>query len=257
MDVWIHVIALMGGFAAGCINTLAGNGSAITLTILTELMHLPPNVANATNRIGILFNSGAALFEFNRKGKWDIKGTEVFIISSVAGGIVGVWLATIVSNEQFMAFFKFMMVLMLFIIIFKPDRWIRQAQVHRNLPLWAVIPIYFAIGVYGGFIQMGMGIFFLVIMVLVARFNVIKANIAKMVVTLAFTIFSLALFSWRGMIQWEAGILMAVGQGAGALLTANLASKSPKAGLIAYWMLIVGMLLSLFKLFNLDEYLFR
>ena len=36
---WYHYgIAIFGGFAAGVINTLAGSGSAITLTILTELL---------------------------------------------------------------------------------------------------------------------------------------------------------------------------------------------------------------------------
>jgi uncharacterized membrane protein YfcA len=54
MDLhWYHyAIAIIGSAVAGSINTLAGNGSAITLTILTELLGLPGNMANGTNRVG-------------------------------------------------------------------------------------------------------------------------------------------------------------------------------------------------------------
>src|SRR5690606_36878133 len=132
-------------------------GSAITLTILTEFMGLSPNQANATNRIGVLANSLAAVTQFSRKGKWDIKGTEVFILIGFLGGVLGVWLATVVSNEMFMEFFKFMMVFMLLIVLFKPDRWIHDIHIQRNLPKYLTWPVYFVIAVYGGFIQMGMG----------------------------------------------------------------------------------------------------
>ena len=54
MDTFQYVIVISGGILAGIINTLAGNGSAITLTILSEMMGLPGNIANATNRIGIV-----------------------------------------------------------------------------------------------------------------------------------------------------------------------------------------------------------
>ena len=56
----IYLLALVGSFVAGAINTLAGNGSAITLTILTEVLGLPGTVANGTNRVGIATQSLAS-----------------------------------------------------------------------------------------------------------------------------------------------------------------------------------------------------
>ena len=55
------------GFVAGIINTLAGGGSLLTLPVLIFL-GLPSNVANATNRIGIFFNSLFAVQGFKSKG---------------------------------------------------------------------------------------------------------------------------------------------------------------------------------------------
>lgn len=236
---------------AGCINLLAGNGSAITLTILTEVMGLPPNVANGTNRIGVLANSFFGLIEFKRKGYWDYSGTWTFIISCLVGAVLGVYLATIVSNDQFKGFFSVMMVFMLLIVVFKPERWIKEAAEVIHIPNWISIPVYFIIGVYGGFIQMGMGIFLLVVMVFFARFPVIQANVAKLTAVLLFTVFSIVVFTWKGFMHWEYGLILAVGQGAGAWFTANYAARSQKAGLLAYRLLIIGIVLSLIKLFDL------
>lgn len=254
MDITQYIIALLGGLAAGCINTMAGNGSAITLPILTELIGLTPNQANATNRIGVMANAVSALTAFMRHGRWETKGSEMFIVMGFSGGVLGVWLATIVSNEQFMGIFKFMMVFMLLVVLFKPDRWIKEMPIRKNISQWISWPVYFLIGVYGGFIQMGMGIFFLAAMVLVARFPVIQANIAKMLVTLSFSLFSLLVFSWKGMIEWESGLVLAIGQAVGAHYTAGYASRSSKAGLLAYWLLVIGIGLSLFRLFGLDRW---
>ena len=61
LEVYHYVIAIVGGLFAGILNTLAGNGSAITLTILTELLQLPGNLANGTNRVGIVIQTGRAI----------------------------------------------------------------------------------------------------------------------------------------------------------------------------------------------------
>jgi uncharacterized membrane protein YfcA len=61
------IIAFAGAFLAGIINALAGNGSVITLTVLTELMGLPGIVANGTNRVGVLMNSLGAMTGFAGK----------------------------------------------------------------------------------------------------------------------------------------------------------------------------------------------
>ena len=64
LDLLLLVIV---GFIAGVINTLAGGGSLITLPVLI-FMGLPPNVANGTNRIGILIQMLAGSAGFKSKG---------------------------------------------------------------------------------------------------------------------------------------------------------------------------------------------
>ncbi len=245
------IIALVGGTAAGIINTLAGNGSAITLLILTEVLQLPPNVANGSNRLGVFSGSTVGAFVFHRNGKLNISQSGPYLIPTIIGAIGGVLLAIWVSNEQFREVFRFMMVIMLFVILVKPKRWLRNTDLTQKPNLWLAIPLFLAIGFYGGFIQMGMGIFFLAAMVLGARYSITDANAVKLVAVSFYTFLCILIFHWQGLIHWQFGLLLAVGQVIGAMIAANFASQHPKADLWAYRFLVLIIILALLKMFFL------
>jgi len=244
-----YSIAIIGAFIAGSINTLAGNGSAITLTILTEILGLPPNVANGTNRVGIFTQSAIASVVFYKNGKLNLKPNRKYIITIIIGAVAGGVLAISVSNEQFKSFFKFMMVFMLLAILIKPKRWLRSTDESFKPKWYFYVPVLFALGFYGGFIQMGMGVFFLIIMVLGIRINIIESNAIKGFVIGLYTFLLILLFHYQGMIDWKLGGIMAIGQTLGGFLTAKFASKYKKADQIAYYVLIVVMLIAIAKLF--------
>jgi len=249
------IIAILGGAFAGIINTLAGNGSAITLTILTEVLQLPGNMANGTNRVGVLAQSMAGSYAFHKNGKLDLNKSWIYIICTVIGAIAGVMLAVYVSNEQFKSVFSVMMVAMLFVILIKPKRWLRQTDLEQNVNYWLAVPLFLAIGFYGGFIQMGMGIFFLAAMVLGAKYSIIDSNAVKSFVVMLYTIFVIAIFQWKGLIDWKFGLILAIGQTAGGWWAANFASNYEKADLWAYRLLVVIVFLAIFKLFNVHRLL--
>ena len=102
-----YVLAMTGSFMAGAINTLAGNGSVITLSILTDLVGLPGNIANGTNRVGVFLQSAASSRGFAKNKMLDITKSSHIIILTVIGAILGVYTATIVSNAQFLIVFKY------------------------------------------------------------------------------------------------------------------------------------------------------
>ena len=248
-EIESYIIAIIGALIAGGINTLAGNGSAITLTILTEILGLPPNIANGTNRIGIFTQSAIASVVFKKSGKLRVKPNRKYILTIIIGAIAGGALAISVSNEQFKSVFKFMMVFMLVAILIKPKRWLRPTDEDFNPKWYFYMPVLFALGFYGGFIQMGMGVFFLIIMVLGIRINIIESNAIKGFVIAVYTFLLILLFHFQGMIDWKLGGIMAIGQTLGGFLTAKFASQYKKADQIAYYVLIVVMILAIAKLF--------
>lgn len=249
-ELQTYAVAIIGAFIAGGINTLAGNGSAITLTILTEVLGLPPNVANGTNRIGIFTQSTIASFVFHKHGKLNINRNKKYIVPIILGAIAGGVLAVNVTNGQFKAVFKFMLVFMLIAVLIKPKRWLRQTDVNFKPKWYIYLPILFGLGFYGGFIQMGMGVFFLIIMVIGMRVNIIESNAIKGFVIGGYTFLLIILFHFQGMIDWKLGGIMAIGQTLGGYFTARFASHYKKADQIAYYLLIIVLILAIIKLFS-------
>jgi len=256
IEWYYYAIAIAGGMIAGAINTLAGNGSAITLSILTELMGLPGNVANGTNRIGVFSQSAAGSYAFYQNGKLDLANSKSNIIWTVLGALIGVSVAIQVSNEQFVFVFKYLMVAMLLVMLVKPKRWLKESSEHTPIHWGIAVPVYLALGFYGGFIQMGMGIFYLATMVLVAKYSMVEGNALKTFVVAIYTLLVIFIFQYKGLIRWDIGLVLAFGQTIGGWYTAKFASSHPKANQIAYWMLITIVLLALANMFGLLDFLY-
>jgi len=257
LEFYHYIIAIVGAAVAGFINTLAGNGSAITLTILTQLLGLPEDVANGTNRVGVLFQTSASNHAFYKNGKLKFtpKNWQPIIFITI-GAIAGIIMAVNVSNEMFREVFRFLLVAMFFVILIKPKRWLQKTDPNKKMNPWIAIPLFLMLGFYGGFIQMGMGVVFLIIMVLIAKYNIMDANVLKSLVVMLYTIVAIAIFHSQGMIDWKIGMVMAVGQTAGGWWTANFASNYPNADVWAYRVLIVVVVGAILNLFGVFEYLF-
>lgn len=251
MDWLTGLLAVLGGLVAGMINTLAGNGSAITLSIMTELLGLPPNIANGTNRVGVMTQCWAASVSFFRNGKVDIKTSKWPIVFAVLGAIVGILVAVSVSNDQFKSVFKYILILMLLLILIKPKRWLIEHSADPDMSLWITGPLFFALGFYGGFIQMGMGVLFLVTTVLILKYNLIRANALKTVVIAIYSVLAVALFHWHGYIDWKVGLTIALGQTIGGYVTAEIASKYPGIEIWAYRLLVISIIAAILSVFGL------
>lgn len=249
-----YLLLFIGGLVAGVINTLAGNGSAITLFLLMSF-GLPANIANGTNRIGILFQSIIATRAFAKSERFKplIKESWWIIALAVPGGIAGALFASIIDKDSLKTIIGTLMVLMFFIILIKPKRWLRETDYDENRKTLLNFILFVAIGFYAGFIQMGMGLFFLAIMVLGAKYSLVDANILKIVITLLVTIPALAIYIYQGQVSWQHGLALAVGQSLGAWFAANFAINHPKANIWIHRLLIIMVLVAVIKLLGIYE----
>ena len=254
LEWYQYILLLLGGAVAGVINTLAGNGSTITLFLLMTF-GLPANVANGTNRIGILFQSIIATRAFAKSDRFQplIKKSWWIIALAVPGGIAGAMFASTIDKEAMKSIIGGLMVLMFFIILINPKRWLRETDNTKNRKTLLNFALFIAIGFYAGFIQMGMGLFFLAIMVLGAKYSLLDANILKIVITLLVTIPALIIYLYQGQVMWEYGLVLAFGQSTGAWLAANFAVNHPKANVWIHRLLIVMVLVAIIKLLGVYE----
>jgi len=252
---WYTILAVIAvGFAAGFINTLAGSGSLLTLPLLMFL-GLPANVANGTNRIGILFQSIVASGSFKQKKVLDLKVGLWLGIPSIIGAIAGSIWAVNLTDEIMKVFIGILLVVMFFVILYKPEAWIKgQAGKVKEKPSVLQIIIFFGIGLYGGFIQAGVGFFLLGGLVLGAGYDLVKANAIKVFITLLFTIPALLVFILNDQVNYILGFVMAIGSMAGAYVGAKVA-VSWGAKFVRF-VLLFAILGSALKLFGVFDYIF-
>jgi uncharacterized membrane protein YfcA len=249
---WYHyLIAIVGGLLAGVINTLAGNGSTLTLTIFMEMLGMPADMANGTNRIGIFTQTSVGAWEFYRAGRLNLRESMPYVLPLLVGAMLGVEVSLMLDPAVLKSIIGYLMIFLLLAVLVKPERWLRDTDRSHKVPLYITIPVFFALGFYGGFIQMGMGLFFLAAMVLGARFSLVDANAIKLWGVTLFTAYVLLRFMLAGKINWWFGGIVALGQGYGGWLAARFATRIPNANVWIYRLLILIMLIAIAKVFGL------
>jgi uncharacterized protein len=240
-DFWLLAAVPITGVAAGFINTLAGSGSLITLPMLI-LLGLPANVANGTNRVGVVMQNVVAVATFRQQGALDVRGTLPLVVSSVIGSVIGAQLAVDLNEALLRQIIGVLMLVMIVVMFIQPERWLAQHQEPRRARLWVEVPIFFVIGIYGGFLQAGVGIFLIAALVLSAGFNLVTANAVKNLLVLVFTAAALVVFIVHDQVNWTLGLLLAAGQSLGAWIAARMAVK--RGARFVRWVVIVVIVLS-------------
>ncbi len=221
---WIHYLALIAaGFGAGYINTLAGSGSLLTLPLLIFL-GLPAPVANGTNRVAILLQNVVGVSSFHRREVLDFRAGAWLAVPAILGSLAGARIAVELNEAVMRTTIGVLMLVMAGVIVVRPKRWLEgREDHHQGRPTWPQFLAFFAVGAYGGFIQAGVGIFLLAGLVLGAGFDLVRANAVKVFIVLCFTVFALGVFVLHDQVRWDLGLVLALGNMAGAWVAARMA----------------------------------
>lgn len=226
-------ILLITGFLAGIINTMAGGGSNLSIPALM-ILGLPADVANATNRVSVLFQSLTAANGYKKHGKLDIPDLRIIVSTTLVGGLVGATFASYLPNEYLKPTLLISMSCMAAVILLKPSVILPSEGTKPNTVrnTKSSIPMLLLAGFYGGFVQAGVGFILLAAIAGSLRYDLISANALKIVCTAAFTLFALLLFIIRDQVMWVPGLTLAAGSMLGAYLavriTINISQQSLK-----------------------------
>jgi uncharacterized protein len=220
MDI-LNLLLLFGiGLVAGVINTLAGGGSLLTLPALIFL-GLPPNVANATNRIGVLFNGLLSWQGYQSKGVKTEPYDLWLGVTSFIGAILGSYIAVDIKGETFNKILAAVIVFIVAYMVFgKSINRGQGVRTDKKSKITGLITFFF-IGIYGGFIQAGVGYLIIASLSFIHHFGMVKINLIKSLTVLIFTFSALGIFIYSGLINWELGIALAAGNGVGGWLTSR------------------------------------
>jgi uncharacterized membrane protein YfcA len=246
LEWYQYILIIAAGLIAGFINTLAGSGSLLTLPLLM-FIGLPPTVANGTNRIAIMLQSLVGSMGFRKQGALNLRAGLLLGIPSVLGSVAGALIALAINAKAMERAVGVLLIFMFFVVLFKPEVWLKGRQ-EKDLSgsKWLNFVIFFCIGVYGGFVQAGVGFFLLGGLVLGAGLDLVKANAIKNFLVFLYTPFALAVYMMGNQVDYKAGLILSVGSMAGAWLgTKSAVSWGP---VFVRYVLLVAVLVSAVQL---------
>jgi len=220
-----YPIIIAVGFAAAFLNTVGGGGSLFSVPILT-FIGLPITTANATSRVAILFQNIFAVGGFKSKGielPWPY---SLYLgIASLGGGVLGSFLASKIPDHVFQKIFVAVMVLSVVLIIYDPFK----SKGEENLSpkaQWTGAILFLFIGVYGGFVQAGIGFLVLAVLSMVNNLSLVKSNYIKVFAAIIYTGVSVIVFTWQEKIQWQTGLILAIGHAWGGWFASRWSVKA-------------------------------
>jgi uncharacterized protein len=236
-------LLVVAGFLAGFINTIAGGGSMLTLPALM-IFGLPADIANGTNRVGILLQSIAGARSFHKKGKLAPTTIVPTLIPTLLGALLGSLLASYLPVIWLKPTLLCTMIGMAVLMLVKPS----VVAPPEGTPTYtlkekpvAVIGLFIA-GLYGGFVQAGVGFIIIAALAGGLRYDLVRTNALKMAITAALTVIALAVFIVRGQVWWIPGLVMAVGTVAGAMVSVQFAINVPQT--VLKWVLFAMVLIT-------------
>lgn len=235
------LILCAAAFGAGVLNTIAGGGTFLTFPALV-MVGVPPVAANATSAVAVFpgYLAGAVGFRAELAA-FDRARIARLSVIALAGAAVGSGLLLVSSNEAFSAVVPFLLLASTLAFLYG-DR-IRAVAAARAR---AVTPEgtmgLFAVAVYGGYFNGGLGIVLLALFALWGMSDIHQMNGLKNGLSFVISLISVGIFAAAGLVYWPYAAAMMGAATLGGYAGAPLARRLPKpvvralVGLIGFGM---------------------
>lgn len=242
----LHIaLLLVTGLAAGFVNVLAGGGSLLTLPVMI-LLGIDAPSANGANRLALIAQNGFATAGFHRQGYSDVKLSASLALCTLPGALVGAFLGTRFGGPWFN---RILGVIMLAVLA-----WMMFSRFHktggnragghpptraRTIAAHALIAVC---GLYGGFLQAGIGFVIMPILQRVLGLDLVRVNMHKVIIIGVFSLLSLSVFAATGHVAWTAGLWLSAGNAAGGWIGSHVAVKKGERLIVAVYYITIILL---------------
>ncbi|MDC7701041.1 sulfite exporter TauE/SafE family protein [Vogesella indigofera] len=227
MTLTLALALFAAAFAAGTLNAVAGGGTLLTFPALVAA-GLPPIVANATSSVSQWPGYVASSLTFRRElvGQRQFAGMSV---ASLAGGLLGAWLVTVVSPRLFDVLIPWLILLATAMFAFSATltRWMGRHAANAHRSRGGLLAGQFVVSIYGGFFGGGMGIMMLALYSLFALDTLTRMNALKTWLSVVISGVAVVTFIAAGIVDWPAALVMLAGTIAGGVAGARLARRLP------------------------------
>ncbi|MEL7463120.1 MAG: sulfite exporter TauE/SafE family protein [Pseudomonadota bacterium] len=225
MDIGQAALLAGIGVIGGVWNAIGGGATLFTFPALMAA-GLPPVVANATNYVALLPSNAAALPAY--RAELRALGRELLPLLAVsgAGALIGSLLLLTSDPDVFAALIPFLILAATLLFAF-------GARINAALVSLAgtggsgiaAFALLFASSIYGGYFGADLGIILLAIAQIMDHSDFHVANGIKNLLATSFTILSIVIFGFGGLIAWPEAFAMMAGATAGGYFGGRLARR--------------------------------
>ena len=224
MDILVLIAA---AFGAGILNTVAGGGTFLTFPALV-FTGLPPVMANATSTVAVFPGYLGGALGFRQEFRtFERRRLLRLVVITLAGGLVGSGLLMVSSNEAFSLVVPFLLLGATLAFLFgdKVRQW--AASRARDVTPEGALGL-FAVALYGGYFNGGLGIVLLALFALWGMIDLNRMNALKSGLSFLLSAISVAVFAVAGLVAWPQAVAMMIAATAGGYAGAPLARALPK-----------------------------
>lgn len=250
MEIYEALTLIILGFIAGVINTVAGGGSNLTLPALM-IFGMPPDIANATNRVGVFMQGLSGSLGFKKHGELPLGDFKTMLVPLVIGVIAGSFFASFTPTFLLKYLLLGTMITLSLITLLRPSVLAPEEgtvpfKVSEKPSSWWLLLLC---GFYGGFVQAGVGFILISVYAGILRYDLVKTNALKLFSTLIFTTLALLVFIYNDQVMWKEGIILGFGTMFGAYFGVKFAlNVSPKTlKWIIFAMTVVVSVVAIFR----------
>lgn len=206
---------------AGIIDTLAGGGGLLTVPALL-FAGIPPHMALGTNRLQACVGEFTAAARFKQQGAFEVEHLPLGLLFTTIGAVLGTLLVNWLPKEMLEKILPVMMVCITVYSIFSKSLSRKHAvKALISSPVF-MISMGILIGFYNGFFGPGTGSLWILAFIILLGTTIQQASISAKPVNLVGNLVSLSIFTWLAQVDWVLGLLMGVGQVAGAMIGSHL-----------------------------------
>jgi len=233
-----HLLLLSASaLGAGALNAIAGGGSFLTFPALV-FVGVPPVMANATSSVAVFPGYLAGALGFRRElAELPAARRHAEALICALGGLAGAGLLLVTPARLFSAAVPWLLLFATVLFALGPRlvaaRRARDASMSAPSSSSASLRVQrlglFAVAVYGGYFNGGLGILLMALYTLTGESSLNTANALKNLNSLVLSLLSVAAFVVAGAIAWKEGVLMMVAATAGGYFGARWSKRLPVA----------------------------
>jgi uncharacterized protein len=224
-------------FLTSVVSVVTGSTSLITVPLMIA-MGIEPHVAVATNMMALIFMSAGGSLPFARKGVIERRLLPVSVGLTVVGSGIGALLLLRIPTRALQLTIVVAMIAVAVFSLLKRGNGSTELPVSDNRTITGYV-ITFALAVYGGFFSGGYVTMLTAVFVVFFGLTFLRSVATTKVINIFSSAVAMAVFAWRGIVDYKLGIVLGMTMFVGALIGGQVALRLP--GVWLRWVFLIAV----------------